>query len=108
MDSQQTSADPAASDDSQDQILPQVQTPVADAGSDAEEPHMMGAQTVPNERALVPLPEEAADLDLIEKEWVLKAKQIVEKTADDPFSQQEELSKMKAEYLKKRYKKDLA
>lgn len=54
----------------------------------------------------VDIPEEAADVDLIEKEWVDKAKQIVEHTLDDPYSQQEALSQMKAEYLKKRYNKD--
>lgn len=56
---------------------------------------------------LMPIPDEAAESDLIEKEWVDKAKQIVEHTVDDPFTQQEELSKMKADYLKKRYNKDL-
>ena len=52
-------------------------------------------------------PNEAADSDLIEKEWVEKAKQIVERTRDNPYQQQEELSKMKAEYLKKRYNREI-
>lgn len=64
-------------------------------------------QTVPTSRALVATPDEAADSDLIEKEWVIKAKEIVEHTAEDPFRQQEELSKMKADYMKKRYNKDV-
>ncbi len=68
---------------------------------------MPAGQTVPDSRALIPTPDVAGDNDLIEKEWVLKAKQIVEHTAEDPFSQQEELSKMKADYLKKRYNKDM-
>lgn len=55
----------------------------------------------------IPVPEEANDLDLIEKEWVLKAKQIVEHTMDDPYAQQAEISKMKADYMKKRYSKDI-
>lgn len=107
MDNQQPSTNPPANDNGDEQILPAVQI-AEQPSAPAEGGQMVGAQTIPNERALVPLPEEAADLDLIEKEWVLKAKQIVEQTSDDPFSQQEELSKMKAEYLKKRYKKDLA
>jgi Txe/YoeB family toxin of Txe-Axe toxin-antitoxin module len=55
----------------------------------------------------VDAPKEAADSDLIEKEWVEKAKQIVERTRDNPYQQQEELSKMKAEYLKKRYNREI-
>lgn len=47
----------------------------------------------------------AEDADLIEKEWVDRAKAIVAKTQDDPHMQQEEISKVKAEYLQKRFKK---
>lgn len=49
----------------------------------------------------------AADADLIEKEWVEKAKQIVAHTTGDPFSQNKEINKMKADYIKKRYNKDI-
>jgi hypothetical protein len=47
------------------------------------------------------------DSDLIEKEWVNKAKQIVERTRDDPYKQSEELTVVKADYLKKRYNKTI-
>ena len=47
------------------------------------------------------------DGDLIEKEWVEKAKQIVEKNRDDPYKQSEELNVFKADYMKKRYNKDI-
>lgn len=49
----------------------------------------------------------ADDNDLIEKEWVEKAKQIVEQTKLDPHTQNKEMSKMKADYLKKRYNKEV-
>ncbi|HEX5456587.1 MAG TPA: hypothetical protein VFW77_04450 [Candidatus Saccharimonadales bacterium] len=55
----------------------------------------------------IPLPQEAEDTDLIEKEWVLRAKQIVEHTREDPHEQQRALSQMKADYMKKRYNKDI-
>ena len=45
------------------------------------------------------------DNDLIEKEWVNKAKQIVERNRDDPYKQSEELTVFKADYMKKRYGK---
>jgi hypothetical protein len=47
------------------------------------------------------------DGDLIEKEWVNKAKQIVERTRNDPYKQSEELTVFKADYMKKRYDKTI-
>lgn len=49
----------------------------------------------------------ADDADLIEKEWVLKAKAIVAQTVHDPNLQTKEMGKVRAEYLKKRYNKNL-
>jgi hypothetical protein len=49
----------------------------------------------------------ADDTDLIEKEWVDKAKHIVEQTRHDPRQQNKEINTIKADYLKKRYNKDL-
>jgi len=47
------------------------------------------------------------DGDLIEKEWVNKAKQIVEHTREDPYKQSEELTVFKADYMKQRYNKTI-
>lgn len=47
------------------------------------------------------------DSDLIEKEWVNKAKMIVERTRDDPYKQSEELTMVKIDYMKKRYNKTI-
>jgi len=49
----------------------------------------------------------ADDTDLIEKEWVEKAKEIVNSTKSDPYKQNRELNQMKADYIKKRYSKEL-
>lgn len=49
----------------------------------------------------------ADDSDLIEKEWVLKAKEIVARTSHDPYEQNKEVERMKADYMKKRYNKDI-
>lgn len=48
-----------------------------------------------------------ADIDVIEKEWVEKAKTIVARTKDDPHVQSVELSTIKREYVKNRFGKDL-
>ncbi len=53
------------------------------------------------------LPAVAADEDLIEKEWVDKAKQIINQTRDDPARREKEVSRLQADYLKKRYGKQL-
>jgi hypothetical protein len=49
----------------------------------------------------------AADNDLIEKEWVAKAKNIVAQTRSDPHKQKNEMSRVKADYVQKRFNKTL-
>jgi hypothetical protein len=49
----------------------------------------------------------ADDVDLIEKEWVAKAREIVARTKADPYVQNKELNVFKADYMKKRYGKDV-
>lgn len=49
----------------------------------------------------------ADDADLIEKEWVAKAKNIVLQTKNDPQQQTQKMTRVRADYLKKRYNKEL-
>lgn len=53
------------------------------------------------------VPDTAEDLDLIEKAWVQKAKDIVNSTQGDPYVQNKQLNKMKVEYVKQRFNKDI-
>ena len=53
------------------------------------------------------VPTVADDGDLIEKEWVEKAKAIVSGTKNDPFQQSKKVNHFKADYMKKRYNKDI-
>ena len=70
----------------------------------AQQPAIMPA----DQPAPPPLsPQIAEDNDLIEKEWVVKAKQIVASTREDPHAQNKEINRFKADYLKKRYNKDI-
>jgi hypothetical protein len=71
-------------------------------------PVPMAPHTEPAEGAssIAVTPQFADDTDLIEKEWVDRAKRIVEHTRNDPHQQTKEMSNMKADYLKKRYNKD--
>ena len=50
----------------------------------------------------------AEDVDLIEKEWVDRAKKIILETKDDPFARTTRVNELQRDYLKKRYNKDLA
>lgn len=52
-------------------------------------------------------PDVAADEDLIEKEWVDKAKKIVEETKDDPYRREQEINKLQREYIRKRYGREI-
>ena len=49
----------------------------------------------------------AGDEDVIEKEWVDKAKQIIETTKGDPHQRTERVNQLQKDYLKKRYGKEL-
>lgn len=49
----------------------------------------------------------ASDKDLIEKEWVNKAKNIINQNKNNPYKQEKEFDALKGEYKEKRYGKDL-
>jgi hypothetical protein len=75
-------------------------------------PSLPAPQTVPPALQVQAAPKDtnplaASDEDLIEKEWVDKAKKIVALTRDDPFKQEQEVSRLQADYLKKRYGKEI-
>lgn len=54
------------------------------------------------------MPVSASDDDLIEKEWVEKAKRVVSETRNDPYAQDDAIGRLQADYLKKRYGKEIA
>jgi hypothetical protein len=65
---------------------------------------------IPTTQANTPVissPAVAADDDVIEKEWVDKAKEIIKGTADDPHQRTEKVNQLQKDYLKKRYGKEL-
>lgn len=67
----------------------------------AQAPRPLGSQgSVPTQTA-------RADDLVLEKEYIAKAKLVVERTSNDPYLQTKEISKIKAEFLKRRYGKNL-
>jgi hypothetical protein len=93
-------------------VPPQTQNVVGSSPSDISgqtRSQATVAGTAPRSQAGVSsdAPQIADDVDLIEKEWVNRAKQIVAKTKDDPREQSKELHKYKVDYIKKRYNKDI-
>lgn len=49
----------------------------------------------------------ANDDDVIEKEWVDKAKKIIADTQNDPYRREQEVNRLQVDYLRKRYGKEL-
>lgn len=80
-------------------VLPIPSQPVAQQGPVIPVLNPLGATS--------DVPAVAGDDEVIEKEWVDKAKKIVSQTKDDPYQQEKEVSKLQADYLKKRYGKDV-
>jgi hypothetical protein len=78
-------------------------------------PASIALPTVPPPVAVAPTaspatddsPLAANDDDLIEKEWVDKAKKIIAETKDDPYRREQEVGRLQADYLRKRYGKEL-
>lgn len=80
---------------------PPQQQPISSAAS------QVTALPDPQQSQMVPDPQIADDVDVIEKEWVDKAKKIVSATKDNPHQQEKEVSKLQATYLMKRYNKQV-
>lgn len=78
----------------------QATTPQTSDDGTASSPQTSSTQSTDDDN-----PQIADDVDLIEKEWVDKAKELVGRTKSDPRQQNIALNKMKADYLKKRFNK---
>ena len=52
-------------------------------------------------------PATASDSERIEKEWVDKAKKVIAETKDDPYRREQEVGKLQADYIYKRYGRKL-
>ena len=69
----------------------------------ADEPAIPGVNDEPQDSFD---PHQAAqESDHIEREWVDKTKTVISQTRDDPFAQKREMSKLKADYIQKRFNK---
>lgn len=88
---------PEQAQPSQSMVLPPVQLPAAP----------VSAATPITQPATDDSPLIADDVDVIEMEWVNKAKKIIKDTRDDPHAQEEAVEKLQIDYLKKRYGKEI-
>lgn len=103
---------PAAPEMTHNPSGPATATVTQDDQTQAAAQAVQAVATVPTQpqagQSLHPAaPAVADDLDLIEKEWVQKAKGIVEQTKHDPYNQNKEMNLFKADYMKKRYNRDV-
>lgn len=68
---------------------------------------LANSQTNPNPVTQIVGFQVADDKDVIEPEWVNKAKAIAARNRSDPYKQSEELTVFKADYMQKRYNKSI-
>jgi hypothetical protein len=66
-----------------------------------------GAQDNQNDESNNTNPHYADNVDVIEREWVARAKQIVLETKNSPYQREVEVGKLQADYLQKRYGKQI-
>jgi hypothetical protein len=71
------------------------------------DPQVTAVPVLSSDAATDDTPVIAADEDLIEKEWVDKAKKIVTETKDDPYQREQQVTRLQVDYLRKRYGKEL-
>jgi hypothetical protein len=83
-----------------------MQIPLQPAAAMPSQPSTGGRPSM-QQAIAASLPMSAQDKDLIERIWVDKAKMIVRQTYGDPFVQNKALSQVKADYIRKRYGKEI-
>lgn len=70
-------------------------------------PVVTPAPVVADSQASQTNPVAANDDDVIEKEWVDRAKQVIAQTKNDPFTREKALGELQRDYLMKRYGKQI-
>lgn len=88
-----------------DQISPQPSSEGSVLYANQPLPAAASPQTV--NLPSVSSPAIADDVDLIEKEWVNKISETIQKTKGDPYERARQLALLKSEYLQKRYQKTI-
>lgn len=65
------------------------------------------SSTVASTTATDDTPLVASDDDVIEKEWVDKAKKIIAETKDEPYKREQAVKQLQIEYVRKRYGREI-
>ncbi|HSX32899.1 MAG TPA: hypothetical protein VLF91_01000 [Candidatus Saccharimonadales bacterium] len=65
------------------------------------------AQPTPSDSQVDSSATDSTTTDELDKEWINKAKVIVNQTKSDPYTESKALGKVKSEYMKIRYNKDI-
>ncbi|HEY6737019.1 MAG TPA: hypothetical protein VI322_04870 [Candidatus Saccharimonadia bacterium] len=79
------------------------QQPVVDPMALAMAQPMPASATQAPQPQAAPLPNLAADVDVIEPEWVDKAEEVVRQHVGDPYGEEEAVEALQEDYLQKRY-----
>jgi hypothetical protein len=111
---------PETGDQKQEKAVEAPAAPAEQAGKQAPQPVLPAVPDIPVADApviAVPVQDDttsypaadhsAQDLERIELIWVDKAKAIISQTREDPYAQKTEMSRVKAEYIQKRFNKQI-
>lgn len=82
--------------------LPAVSSPLPTALPSADDTVTDSSQPIQGSSPAI-----ANDDELIEKEWVDRAKKVIAETKDDPYRREQEVNRLQADYLLKRYGREL-
>jgi hypothetical protein len=63
----------------------------------------LAAVPMPTAPVAGPAPDVAADVDLVEPEWVAAAEQAIAQNVTNPYAEEEAVERLQVDYLKKRY-----
>lgn len=93
-------------------IAPAVQQPAVPVATPAavQVPPATQQTAMPQAPTTAPVQEAVQNDDegALDQEWVTKAKEVVGRTHGDPYLESIELGKLKAQYIKVRYNKDIS
>jgi hypothetical protein len=83
---------------------PQVQSAAVEPAEPIATPQEEQDDATGNQFSVAPIDDTDTAFD---EEWVERARQVISRTHSDPYLQSQELGKLKAQYIKLRYNKDI-
>ncbi len=91
----------------QDATIPFTPTAYPAAPIQSDQSASSASNSFPGQTPISNFPAVAGDSKRLEAAWMLKLKQIINSTKNDPYLQAKSIAEAKADYIKKRFNKDI-